>query len=76
MIETYVWAFWKDQKIAFQWKILEKILDENLWALSPYEKYFGVFLTPKFQTFYKYCGMTSLKIILYKNKNIVKNYIS
>ena len=56
--------------MAFHGKILEKILDENLWGFSSLEKYFGVFLTPKFN---KYCGMTSLKIIFCKNKNIVKN---
>ena len=62
--------------MAFQGKILEKILDENLRGFSSLEKYFGVFLTPKFQKFYKYCGMTSLKMFFCKNKNIVKNYIS
>ena len=34
MIEMYVWAFWKGQKMAFQGKILEKILAENLWGFS------------------------------------------
>ena len=54
--------------MAFQGKILEKILDENLWGFSSLEKYFGVFLTPKFQKFYKYCGMTSLKMFFAKTK--------
>ena len=56
--------------MAFQGKILEKILDENLWGFSSLEKYFGVFLTPKFLKNYKYCGITSLKIIFFAKTKI------